>query len=97
MGRRLTPVRKAKELNQGACRGYPHLRSIIIAVGWFEAQVERQGNRCLWCGADFTEEAPATLDHILPRSYGGTNDPANLRLLHPPCNVAAYQDYKDAL
>lgn len=29
----------------------------------------------------------ASLDHIVPRSQGGTDDPANLRLAHYGCNV----------
>lgn len=38
---------------------------------------------CAHCGA--TEGL--TLDHIMPRVYGGTNMQENLQLLCPPCNV----------
>lgn len=54
----------------------------------------RDGDRCTICGLrmDFEPddrlEAPnrATIDHIIPRSKGGTNDWSNLRLAHARCN-----------
>jgi 5-methylcytosine-specific restriction endonuclease McrA len=30
-----------------------------------------------------------TVDHIVPRSAGGSDDPANLRAAHQRCNAAA--------
>jgi len=38
---------------------------------------------CAHCAA--TEDL--TLDHIIPRVYGGTNVQDNLQLLCPPCHV----------
>lgn len=37
---------------------------------------------CVHCGAMET----LTLDHIVPRVYGGTNEPSNFQLLCPPCH-----------
>ena len=42
----------------------------------------RDGHRCQHCGT--TERL--TLDHIIPFSGGGTDDPDNLQVLCGPCN-----------
>ncbi len=41
------------------------------------------GGRCLRCGA-----SGVTVDHVVPLSRGGRNDPSNLQLLCGPCNSA---------
>lgn len=43
---------------------------------------------CGYCGRDLTDAAPAdvTLDHLLPRSAGGTNDATNLVTACRGCN-----------
>jgi 5-methylcytosine-specific restriction endonuclease McrA len=45
---------------------------------------------CGYCGADLAGRRPAdvTLDHLLPRCAGGTNDAANLTTACRPCNSA---------
>lgn len=40
---------------------------------------QAQGGRCALTGAVLTPARGAALDHILPRSRGGTNDPSNLQ------------------
>lgn len=53
---------------------------------------ERDGWRCQLCGEQVDINAAAnsawspTLDHITPRSRGGSDDPENLRLAHRWCN-----------
>lgn len=55
---------------------------------------DRDGTDCRWCGecVDFaltgsrTKWAPS-VDHIIPWSRGGTNDPQNLQLVHRVCNA----------
>ena len=42
----------------------------------------RDGLMCAYCGA-----TPTQIDHIVPRSRGGTNDPRNLALACAPCNL----------
>jgi ATP adenylyltransferase len=44
-------------------------------------------NRCALCGIT-TKEAVLHVDHIIPRSRGGTNDLANLQALCAQCNQA---------
>jgi predicted nucleic acid-binding Zn ribbon protein len=52
----------------------------------------RDGTNCGICGRTVDLTAPKTdpdrpsIDHILPRAAGGTNDPANLQLAHLSCN-----------
>ena len=43
----------------------------------------RFGNKCLCCGR---EDAPLTVDHVVPLSRGGTNDINNLQPLCLTCN-----------
>jgi hypothetical protein len=45
-----------------------------------------QGNCCYYCGRPFTKKRPATIDHFVPRSRGGSNDLRNLRLACIECN-----------
>jgi 5-methylcytosine-specific restriction endonuclease McrA len=65
---------------------------------WRETLMDRQDGLCAICGHRFAApdevnesvevEYAATFDHIVPRSQGGTDDVANLRLVHYRCNVA---------
>lgn len=42
--------------------------------------------RCAYCGCDLSRHT-ATLDHVVPRSKGGTDSIENLVLACQPCNV----------
>ena len=48
---------------------------------------EREGERCVWCGAR-PWERDRTVEHLLPRSRGGSSAPANLLPACRPCNRA---------
>lgn len=52
---------------------------------------ESQNHRCCWCGRQTTElpDRPhsATIEHILPKSQGGTNDFHNLAMACRKCNA----------
>lgn len=69
-----------------------------ISRGWRLFIYDRDGWRCQLCGepVDMTADpiAPTapTLDHIVPRSRGGTDDPTNLRLAHRGCNARRQSD-----
>jgi len=48
----------------------------------------RDGFRCAYCGVDLKDAAPATvtLDHLLPRTFGGDNANTNLVTACRACN-----------
>lgn len=52
-----------------------------------EAIRKAQGNRCYICGKKL---AKFHVDHFIPLVLGGTNDPGNLRLACPKCNLHKY-------
>jgi len=47
--------------------------------------VDEFGSRCWWCGCDLPEK-DLTLDHLKPKSRGGSNSLENLRLSCVSCN-----------
>ena len=47
---------------------------------------ERDGNRCVFCGAEETKNCRLQLHHLKYRSKGGTNSPDNLVLVCPNCH-----------
>lgn len=47
---------------------------------------ERDGGRCVYCGAETGQRFH--IDHVFPLAHGGNNDPDNLALACPPCNLA---------
>lgn len=53
-----------------------------------QALLKRDGRACFYCGIDL-EEGEETLEHIVPRTRGGTHHLANLALAHERCNQDA--------
>jgi HNH endonuclease len=52
---------------------------------------ERAGGRCEYCHSpEWVCAARFTLDHLLPRSHGGTDEPHNLALACRRCNERRY-------
>lgn len=47
----------------------------------------RDNNCCVYCGCDLTGQV-ATLDHVVARENGGTNDPSNLVTSCMHCNCS---------
>ncbi len=43
-----------------------------------------QGGRCFYCGEPVGRKA--TFDHVIPKAYGGADDPGNIVLAHLRCN-----------
>jgi hypothetical protein len=58
---------------QGTLAGY-EIREYVF---------ERDGRHCAYCGA---VDVPLNLDHVIPRSRGGSNRPSNLVPACIPCN-----------
>lgn len=52
-----------------------------------EAIVKRDGPNCWLCGLPFAPREKPTLDHITPKSRGGSHALANLKLAHYSCNT----------
>ena len=44
------------------------------------------GNYCWYCGEDFEDKRKLTIDHVFPRSEGGTNDIDNIIMVCKHCN-----------
>jgi hypothetical protein len=57
--------------------------------------VERQNWKCPACGKDIPplSERGHHVDHIVPWSLGGGNEPANIQVLHINCNLLKGQRY----
>lgn len=59
-----------------------------------EEILDRDGWRCQLCGVSIARGVKAshvlaaTVDHVIPRSQGGLDDPENLRAAHRGCNAA---------
>lgn len=54
-----------------------------------DAIMRRDGNCCFFCPEPFTDENPATIEHLLALASGGNNVLANLALAHEECNLRA--------
>jgi hypothetical protein len=50
---------------------------------------KRDGDGCFYCPHPFTEERPATIEHILALALGGSHHIGNLALAHAECNLMA--------
>jgi 5-methylcytosine-specific restriction endonuclease McrA len=54
----------------------------------------RANHACQHCGA---KNVPLTIDHIVPRSKGGSHVQTNLQVLCEPCNQAKANTIPEAL
>ena len=54
-----------------------------------EAIRRRDGDDCFFCCKPFVEDNPATIEHLLAITSGGSNGIANLALAHEECNMEA--------
>jgi 5-methylcytosine-specific restriction endonuclease McrA len=64
-------------------------RKLAVGGSYTPADIEAiriaQGNHCYLCGKKLKG---FHIDHFIPLSKGGTNDPGNLRLACPKCNLS---------
>ncbi|MEA5497824.1 RNA-guided endonuclease IscB [Limnoraphis robusta] len=73
------------EYQQGQLQGY-EVREYVL---------EKFNRQCVYCGA---KDVPLEIEHVEPRSRGGSNRVSNLALACHPCNQAkGNQDVKDFL
>jgi hypothetical protein len=47
---------------------------------------KKSGAQCALCGKKVVHKNEGSIDHIVPRSKGGTNNPQNLQYAHQACN-----------
>jgi hypothetical protein len=62
----------------------PNRRRLWLA-GLIQDLHRKQGGLCGLCG-ESVELGAHHVDHVIPFSYGGGNEPANLQIAHPDCN-----------
>lgn len=55
-------------------------------IKWRLDAARKQGNKCYWCQAPFTEENKPTTEHIIPLSEGGIDDKRNIAAACAKCN-----------
>lgn len=64
----------------------PKLRYLVL---------RRDNHRCVKCGAEPSESVRLEVDHIIPHSLGGSDNPNNLQTLCNRCNVGKGNRYSD--
>lgn len=67
------------------CAAIEALRSRLEYRQHREYVLQRDGMACVYCG---TTEAALQLDHVIPKSRGGSDDPSNLVAACKRCNTS---------
>jgi 5-methylcytosine-specific restriction endonuclease McrA len=78
--RQRLPVKKARR--RARKRGLP---DTLTLEQWRDI-LDRHDHRCYYCGEEFTDDNPLTLDHVVPVSQGGGTTAANCRPCCYECN-----------
>lgn len=60
-------------------------RSRYISTSFRVSVLHRDGYKCVFCGRN-ARQVELEVDHIVPFSKGGSNDPSNLQILCFLCN-----------
>lgn len=82
-----TPKQEApKHRNQTPTRAAAPSARPSRRVRLRETLAKRDGWTCCWCGCALDRDS-ATLEHVIPRSHGGTKAQTNLRLACQACNA----------
>ena len=85
-GPRCTEHRRARDRAREADRPSPSQRGYGHAWRKIRDQHLTEEPLCRWCRTAGEPDNPLTVDHITPKSRGGTDDPANLRTLCKRCH-----------
>ncbi|MHB1918666.1 MAG: RNA-guided endonuclease IscB, partial [Acidimicrobiales bacterium] len=84
MGVHLELVRfDTQQMEDPEVSGVEYQQGTLVGFEVREYLLEKWERRCAYCGA---EGVPLNLDHITPKSKGGTNRVSNLALACVPCN-----------
>lgn len=57
--------------------------------------LRRDGFRCVYCGNKASDQSPLQIDHVKPRSKGGSNEPENLVAACRACNIGKSDRHSD--
>jgi len=68
------------------CPGHTPRGNDTYAYQQASRHIRATATHCWLCHEPFTPDDPATADHIIPRSQGGTDAMDNLRAAHLSCN-----------
>jgi len=60
----------------------------LCSVAMRERLSGEQNHRCAYCGEPFSDDATMTVDHVIPRRFGGANAWPNYVAACEPCNQA---------
>lgn len=83
---RTDPVYRRKKIDRACRRRSEKVRALILLIGERDGWVCGRPGGVKGCGTLLTPEA-LHVDHILPRSRGGTDEADNLQLLCATCNM----------
>jgi 5-methylcytosine-specific restriction endonuclease McrA len=77
-------------MDRGQWAARPGRESLSKRLGRVARQIrERDSHMCVYCGATGESSgSPLHLDHLVPRSLGGSDEPVNLVTACRPCNCA---------
>ncbi|WP_081136985.1 RNA-guided endonuclease IscB [Halomonas sp. BC2] len=78
-----------QKLNNPEINGVEYQQGTLLGYEVREYLLEKWGRECAYCG---TADTPLEIEHVVPRSCGGSNRVSNLTLSCHPCNQS-----KDAL
>ena len=71
------------EYQKGNLYNYQNVRAYLI---------NRENNKCQFCGKKFTAKKGSHVHHKRPRSMGGTDRPSNLALGHKSCHKKIHEE-----
>ncbi|BBI73681.2 hypothetical protein HAALTHF_31920n [Vreelandella aquamarina] len=78
-----------QKLDNPEINGVEYQQGTLLGYEVREYLLEKWGRECAYCG---TADTPLEIEHVIPRSRGGSNRVSNLTLSCHPCNQS-----KDAL
>jgi 5-methylcytosine-specific restriction protein A len=86
-GARCTDCTRAKSREREKTRATPAERGYGHAWRVLRKQIlDRDGHQCTRCGTAGTGDNPLSVDHIMAKTLGGTDDPSNLTTLCRRCH-----------
>ncbi len=73
-----------QQLENPEIAGVEYQQGTLLGYEVREYLLEKWGRACVYCGAT---DVPLQVEHIMPKSRGGSNRMSNLTLACPPCNL----------